>query len=654
VRELYVGSLNSDEQQDVVVYGLNGIASLTNKGMLEGTWLGFDLMPVDSPVNSWDAQAGTINDDEFLDLVVGDQEQIKIYLSNGEGGFEVSELEVSAELIAETTHRRLDVGDLDNDGLDDIVTGYTSVQGATLSGAEIAGPVATYLNRGSVSFEETVISEWGAHNSLALVDVSRDGNLDIMLGGGGDSAVYSGHGDGTVNVVDRWGSLRTRGTFRKENSDGGRAYSRPRQEDDSYIQGGLFLELDGSEFAIDLAPWRTGAIPHFADMDGDGADEVIGLSGSRLTVVNLHEDPSSLVSPDAIYLTASDLSGRGYSEVPRFLGDFDGNGYADQAWVADRGESITIQVRWGDPTPPGDGDVSVYEFPLKDELEFYDHAESADFNQDGFTDLQFGTFSESNIVLLGSADRTFRLEYTEKRFRATTSKLSAQGDIDGDGLDDLVTLTDSWLNGIVIVRRGIEGGVFEEIGVSYHFLKSAWDYQNIEAEFVHLADMTGDGILDVVTFDEANTGSFVIFPGVSNLASGDVNGDGEATLDDLELLASLTGSDSESQGRTDLKLDWTGDQRADERDVVHLVEQVFQTREGDTNLDGRVDFEDFLVVSNSFGSEGSWRRDGDFDGNGKMSLPTSYCFRPTMALPLVSKSPKRSPHPQATHHDCED
>ena len=41
---------------------------------------------------------------------------------------------------------------------------------------------------------------------------------------------------------------------------------------------------------------------------------------------------------------------------------------------------------------------------------------------------------------------------------------------------------------------------------------------------------------------------------------------------------------------------------------------------GDANLDGNVDFDDFIIVQENFGSEGSWGT-GDFDGDNVVKFP---------------------------------
>ena len=57
--------------------------------------------------------------------------------------------------------------------------------------------------------------------------------------------------------------------------------------------------------------------------------------------------------------------------------------------------------------------------------------------------------------------------------------------------------------------------------------------------------------------------------------------------------------------------------RGDE--VNEVVTNHLWTTQGDANLDGKVDFADFLRLSESFGQNGSWA-DGDFDGSGLVDM----------------------------------
>jgi hypothetical protein len=50
-------------------------------------------------------------------------------------------------------------------------------------------------------------------------------------------------------------------------------------------------------------------------------------------------------------------------------------------------------------------------------------------------------------------------------------------------------------------------------------------------------------------------------------------------------------------------------------DFDELIVNVIGTRRGDADLNGKVDFDDFVTLSSNFGALGGWS-DGDSDGNG--------------------------------------
>ena len=67
------------------------------------------------------------------------------------------------------------------------------------------------------------------------------------------------------------------------------------------------------------------------------------------------------------------------------------------------------------------------------------------------------------------------------------------------------------------------------------------------------------------------------------------------------------------------RFDIDGNSLVNTDDVAFVVEAVVDSQFGDTNLDGDVDFEDFLTLAAHFGEEGAWG-DGDFDGDGQISF----------------------------------
>ena len=92
---------------------------------------------------------------------------------------------------------------------------------------------------------------------------------------------------------------------------------------------------------------------------------------------------------------------------------------------------------------------------------------------------------------------------------------------------------------------------------------------------------------------------------------GDTNGDGILTSLDIDTLYSaLELGDAPVSPHLDLNLDG----QLNALDVAVLVRDIFRTDYGDLNLDGDVDFEDFIQLSASFGSDESTWAEGNLDG----------------------------------------
>ena len=102
---------------------------------------------------------------------------------------------------------------------------------------------------------------------------------------------------------------------------------------------------------------------------------------------------------------------------------------------------------------------------------------------------------------------------------------------------------------------------------------------------------------------------------------GDFDGDGELTLDDINLLGAAT----RNSGLLDFDINSDGD--VDSSDVEFWVLDLFGSTLGDTNLDNEVDFSDFLRISANFGTDDPvvWQ-DGDFDGDGLVGFSDFLAF----------------------------
>jgi hypothetical protein len=113
-------------------------------------------------------------------------------------------------------------------------------------------------------------------------------------------------------------------------------------------------------------------------------------------------------------------------------------------------------------------------------------------------------------------------------------------------------------------------------------------------------------------------------PGLSQVR-GDIDADLALTAADIDALYAHVRSP-----RPPSNYDLTGDRITNQADVDELVSRLFGTFYGDTDVDGDVDFIDFLTLANNYGmpnmswSAGSFDGDGDVDFSDFAALASSF------------------------------
>ena len=95
---------------------------------------------------------------------------------------------------------------------------------------------------------------------------------------------------------------------------------------------------------------------------------------------------------------------------------------------------------------------------------------------------------------------------------------------------------------------------------------------------------------------------------------GDVNGDNAVDVLDVDAVFAAA-----SSGSSDLDFDVDSDGTVAAEDGTFIVESVINTIPGDLDLNGRIEFADFLVLSTNFGKAGTYA-DGDADGDGLVAF----------------------------------
>lgn len=361
--------------------------------------------------------------------------------------------------------RSLKVGDLDHDGHLDVVTANKA-----------AGNVAVLANNGDGSLKPPVYFQTGQRpDHLALADLNGDDRLDIITAneGSGDVSILLGKGDG---------SFQKQKTSTAGASPGGLAV-------------GDFNRDGRPDLAVTNSSW--------------GSSEVSILLGNG----------------DGTFQERVLYSVNGMMPSTIKEGDFNNDGFSDLAvlyvsasgwWGVDKAIDLLLGK--------GDGTFLVTKLAAGGGDNFI----SADFNRDDTLDIViFDTNSDRITVLIGDGNGRFT---RNQLFGQSITWPAVSGDIDNDGEIDLLiqnvgSLT-PWFgqsNG-TLVERGVS------IGARY-------------AMALDLGDIDGDGIMDIVAVEDELKLSVILgtgggsFQGVAvvnedepysslNLVTGDFNGDG--------------------------------------------------------------------------------------------------------------------------------
>lgn len=190
-----------------------------------------------------------------------------------------------------------------------------------------------------------------------------------------------------------------------------------------------------------------------------------------------------------------------------------------------------------------------------------------------------------------------------------TLELDLGGIADG-AFDQLLVGGEATLGGLL--RIGLLDGFVPEASDTFTVLDA--DVLNGAFENVapggRLAISGGQGtfLVDYGSTSSFNVDSLVLsdFQLLDSLF-GDFNSNGQLDGIDIDLLSVAVGSD-------DLTFDLTADGAVTEADRAFWVETLKSTRFGDADLNGEVEFADFLTLSAAFGQAGGWA-EGDFDGD---------------------------------------
>jgi hypothetical protein len=437
---LLANDFNADGRPDLAYSGVFGLLGL----LLNDGQGGFDDWQALDPIGfvGGPMASGDLNADGRQDLVV-----------TSAGGGNVAVLLGSADGIPSNPQflsidaASLDgvaVGDVDGDGLPDMVFSGTGTTTATLR-PEDQG-LWTILNQGAGSFAEPVFDEMFEASDIRLADLNGDGHLDVA------GAVLS---DSSVAV---------------KLNDGAGGWQRRRDWNTTFLP-------------TDLA---------IGDFDGDGRPDLV--------------TPSSVAQPEGDFTLLRNLGNGEFAAREDYrlpgtsnalsLADLSGDGVPDLLTGLIRSGPNFLSIARGDGArgfAPADllaplGSFGAYR-PV-------DHA-LADFNDDGHFDVVLAMDGPPNAALVALNDGSGQFDVASDVLLMTTGRPHgvAIGDFNNDGLIDVAVPNSSIGN--------VDLSIFFNLGNNNWGSEQRYATQGVPI-FPVVGDLDGDGWLDVVVGNQSS------------------------------------------------------------------------------------------------------------------------------------------------------
>lgn len=401
---------------------------------------------------------------------------VTLLVGDGQGG-----LQFDSEVATGSLPAGFAAADLNGDGAPDFVQASATDQELTIG---IAGPGG--------SFTTSVVALGSQPIDLAIEDFDGDGNLDLaVLRANGavrtTLSVLRGNGAGNFGpALDRLvAGLATHIAVADFDADGrGDVVASIPTAGQVVVALGTATGALGSTRAFAAGP--DPSILKVGDVDGDGDLDVacLRLSGGGVGVVTVLENSGTAVLTGAQAVS----SAGGASDFA--LSDANGDGVLDIVLYvnfanSDLGLETYIGLGTGSFAGPMFSRHGV--FPGAFDV--------GDLNGDGTLDAVLTSSVASGFfVMSGTGNGSFESLLGAQTATLATPQELALGDVDRDGILDLLVVHSDGVNETLEVQRGAGDGTFQPLATTLLGVASSSNLARIEC-----ADMNGDGLLDLVT-----------------------------------------------------------------------------------------------------------------------------------------------------------
>ncbi len=454
-------------------------------------------------IGSHSVLAEDLNGDDILDLAasIWNSDEIVVLLGNGSGGTGDGTFLPPVSYPVAEEPRRVFAGDWNGDSIPDL---------ASVSYAGMA--VSVFEGVGDGTFLPAIEHDGGGRGfSLASGNFDADADLDLVTVNPAMSAVLLFHGNGDC-------SLRAAGsaaTMTNSSGVGAGNFNGDAKLDMAICDGGV-AEVriltgagDGTFVVADTAatPMRCANLT-VNDFNGDFISDVVVVHvlGGSYSVL-LGNGDGTLGAPTST----------GVGSLPRHIisGDWNDDAIADLAITI--GTPSSLQILLGNGAG-GVGDGTFSPDSAYGAIGAPQFIDQGDYNSDGITDLGLLCRTVDSIIVYlgdGVAGLGNGKFVQAGRYAAGSNAASlASGDVDGDGILDLVTADEGTSTVTILPGNGAAGMGDGTFSAPFSVASPG------EARHVAIADLNDDNHADLVVSHD-NIGALTILPGLGGGAFDD-------------------------------------------------------------------------------------------------------------------------------------